>query len=320
MKLSTYNQTVREEVKPRFRGRKQLRSRARPIHPASLELEYRRLAGAYMVALNKSIAEHLPALHKAIVRERHGSRYDSDADIRRLIDETFRAISSSFDRRVLTLGLERRLANLANLSRNYRIREWKRIVRRTLGVNILEDYYRGDFFRHMMRTWTRDNVNLITRVPQRTLSQMRDIIEDGYAEGRLMRDIGDEIRDAYGMGKRHAQNIARDQMAKLNADMTEAQHKDAGVERFVWSTSTDERVRESHVSFHGKQFSWSDPPMDYYSTKSRGNVPIGRTVPGRSIMCRCVALPVFDIANLSLPWISQDAQAPVTRAIAAGST
>ena len=52
-----------------------------------------------------------------------------------------------------------------------------------------------------------------------------------------------------------------------------------GIKQYIWSTSGDERVRDSHAENDGKIFSYDDPP------------PTGH--PGDEINCRCVAIPYF---------------------------
>jgi SPP1 gp7 family putative phage head morphogenesis protein len=120
-------------------------------------------------------------------------------------------------------------------------------------------------------------------------------MQEGYLAGKSNTAVGREIQEEYGMGRRHAQFIARDQIAKLNADLCQAQQKDAGVEEYVWSTSGDRRVRERHQELDGNRFKWNDPPIvDERSGR--------RCHPGQDYSCRCVALPVFNLPELNLPW------------------
>ena len=121
-----------------------------------------------------------------------------------------------------------------------------------------------------------------------------DIVMDGFVDGKSLTDIQRDIQAQYGIDKRHAAFIARDQTAKLNAAITERQQKDAGVRRYKWSTSGDERVRSDHKKLDGRVFSYDDPPVVDSRTGRRCN-------PGQDYNCRCVAIPVFDIDELNLP-------------------
>ena len=66
------------------------------------------------------------------------------------------------------------------------------------------------------------------------------------------------------------------------------------MEEYVWSTSQDSRVRDSHRRLNRKKFRWDDPPVVDPKTGRRCH-------PGEDYGCRCVALPVFNL-NITLPW------------------
>jgi len=296
-------QAVQEAVRPKFRGNTTLKSKVALHYPDNLSREYVRITNAYMSLMYKSLKEYLPQIKKAIDDERAGMRQDDASGVMSLISQAFLDIQESFTRKTLTFGLKRRLDNLANLTRKLTIREWKRVVQKTLGINILEDYYKGGFYRDALEQWTQRNVDLITSVPQTTIPNMQTIIEEGYRAGKTNTAIGRELQEAYGIEKRKAQFWARDQMSKLNADITQEQQRDAGVEEYVWSDSGDGRVRKCHAYLQGKQFKWSDPPEMWYMTKKRGRVYTGRRChPGQDYRCRCVSLPVFNLPTLNLPW------------------
>lgn len=132
----------------------------------------------------------------------------------------------------------------------------------------------------------------IKSIPQSSLDEMREIILIGYRNGRSIRDIQREIQEAYNVTKSKARALARDQVASLNSQISQAHQRDAGVTEYVWSTSHDSRVRPCHDALDGKTFSWDDPPEMWYETKSRGIVYTGRRChPGEDHLCRCVAIP-----------------------------
>ena len=122
-----------------------------------------------------------------------------------------------------------------------------------------------------------------------------ETLQDGFLSGKSNTEIGRQIQEAYGIEKRHAQFIARDQTAKLNADLTQSQQTDAGGSEYIWSDAGDNRVRPRHEQLNGKRFKWSEPPIVDENTGRRCH-------PGEDYNCRCVALPVFNIENLELPW------------------
>lgn len=172
------------------------------------------------------------------------------------------------------------------------IAEWKKVVKKTFGINLLDDYYLGDFYQKMLQQWVSENVDLIKTIPQNSLQKMKEIVYEDYMRGCTTTEIVRKIQQQYGTDKRHARLIARDQTAKLNAKINQSQQTDAGVKQYKRSDSRDRRVRESHRKLNGRIFRWDNPPE---TDDGR------RCHPGEDYQCRCCAIPVFDIDTLNLP-------------------
>lgn len=225
-------------------------------------------------------------------RKRRLARFSEiDNTIRRL-QMLFESIRKELDSLFGMYDLKRRIKDIANLDQKLSIREWKKAVSKTLGIDILEDYYSGDFYKEMIERWVSANVDLIKTQPTESLGRMKELIYKDYMSGRSTSNIVKELQAQYGMDKRHAQLIARDQTAKLNSEITQSQQRDAGVSKYEWSGTLNKRERESHKDLEGKIFSWDNPP------ETDGG---RRCHPGEDYQCRCCALPVFDLDNLDLP-------------------
>lgn len=176
----------------------------------------------------------------------------------------------------------------------------------TENVNIYEDYYDNNFYGNTIKLWVSENVNLIKSLPRDNLVRMKNIIKNGFRNGLTLTEMSKEISRQYGIGKRSARLLARDQLSTLNAQITKKQQDDAGVRKYRWSTSNDERVRPCHAELDGKVISWDDPPEIWYDTK-QGRVYTGRMChPGEDYLCRCVAIPVFERDTVKLPLMPED--------------
>lgn len=288
--------TIRK-VGRKFYGHDVLYSKYVPQIPASAEREYVRMANEYMRLLKEELEENLPTLKDAYKENRdelaaENRRTDAATDLILKVNELFTRMKSSLIKKTVGFGLRRRLESLANLNRKLTVREWKKAIKATLGIDIREDYYLGDFYIEQLQKWVMENVDLISTIPDDTLEKMKDIVYDGYVNGRTTTKMVRDIQRVYNISKRHAVLIARDQTAKLNGQIQRYQQMDAGIEEYIWCTTGDERVRDSHRALNGKKFRWDTPP-----TNSDGRA----CHPGEDYQCRCIGRPVLKKSTLNLP-------------------
>jgi SPP1 gp7 family putative phage head morphogenesis protein len=102
-----------------------------------------------------------------------------------------------------------------------------------------------------LTTWSRAGTDLIKTVGQDLVAGLDAEIADAARRGVLTRDLRRIVDDRLGVGTRHAQFIARDQIAKLNGKITEATHKAAGITSYKWRASRDQRTRPDHRALDG---------------------------------------------------------------------
>jgi SPP1 gp7 family putative phage head morphogenesis protein len=136
-----------------------------------------------------------------------------------------------------------------------------------------------------------ENVALIKSIPEQHLSRVESIVLSNMRAGLRPSSIEDEIQHQFGVTKRRARTIARDQTSKVVNGVSQRRMKAAGVAYFKWHHVDDNRVRSRHraiankVTKYGKGiYSFSDLPI------GDDGVPIA---PGDAINCRCVAIPVL---------------------------
>jgi SPP1 gp7 family putative phage head morphogenesis protein len=124
--------------------------------------------------------------------------------------------------------------------------------------------------------------------------QAEQAILSGWSPAQLAKEI-QKIDGQMKAGR--ANLIARDQIGKLNGQVTQARMEAAGLDMYIWSTSGDERVRSSHEMMDGGLCRWDDASV--YSDdggKTWKPRPAGaiRVHPGEDISCRCCALSYWD--------------------------
>jgi SPP1 gp7 family putative phage head morphogenesis protein len=143
-----------------------------------------------------------------------------------------------------------------------------------------------DYDTRQLREQFRDeNLALIRTLADDKVDRVRAILLAAGAGGRV-EGIQKAIEEETGATPARAALIARDQVLKLNAQVTEERHTAAGITHYVWRTSRDQRVRKGHRDLEGKTFEYRDPPVVDERTGRREN-------PGQDYRCRCTAEPVI---------------------------
>lgn len=153
-----------------------------------------------------------------------------------------------------------------------------RAFKRIAGIGVLQ---RETWLDNKVSDFVKENVALIKSIPDQHFERLQKHVVEAASKGVLGKNFSKIIEENYGVTQRRATLIARDQISKFNSSLTEARQQAVGVDKYEWSTSLDERVRDTHAANEGKIFFWNDPPSE------TGH-------PGNDINCRCVALPVFD--------------------------
>ena len=277
-------------IKRKFGRKRVLRSKVVGRFPKGVEREYAKVIKGYFTHFWKTYKKYKPLIDEAFERA-GGVLTPAMATYLRQI---FLNMYNDYGRRTARIKLENKVWALGKMGEKLSIAEWKREVKRTIGIDILDDYYKGEFYKTELQKWVADNVNLVTTRPRETLGEMMDIVQTGFVSGTNTLEIARRLQEKYNYTSYWAQFVARDQMAKLNCDVTRQAQLSAGVTRYEWSTSDDSRVRESHRVLDGKVFSWDEPPIVDDKTGRRCH-------PGQDYQCRCVALPVFDKDSLMFP-------------------
>jgi SPP1 gp7 family putative phage head morphogenesis protein len=130
--------------------------------------------------------------------------------------------------------------------------------------------------------FTAENVALIKSIPTRFFDDLETHLKRELADGARWEQLTALVEERYGVAKSRAELIARDQAGKFFGDLNRVRQTDLGIERFVWRTMRDNRVREEHEERDGETYFWKDPPD-------------GET-PGEPVLCRCYAEP--DLSGL----------------------
>ena len=125
-----------------------------------------------------------------------------------------------------------------------------------------------------------ENVSLIKSIAQQHLSDVEGIVMRGYAAGNDLGSVSKELQERYGVTKRRAALIARDQSNKLNATTTQARRVELGLFRAVWMHSgAGKEPRPSHVKAGREKLE--------FDVRTGAYIDGEYILPGQKIGCRC---------------------------------
>jgi SPP1 gp7 family putative phage head morphogenesis protein len=138
--------------------------------------------------------------------------------------------------------------------------QYEKGVKFVLGVEfpVGEDWW--PFARDM---WANKNYDLIKDTLMKPyISQVNDLTEKAVTAGWSVSQLTKQIQGLDDkITKSKANFIARDQIGKLNGEITQRRMESVGLTMYIWETSGDERVRPSHEMMGGGLCLWSDPSV-----------------------------------------------------------
>lgn len=274
----------------------------RVLYPDSAEREYQRVINAYMEIIHKVVMKYRPKIVEAYKEElAEDARFDSYSGFWVKWSNYYDDMMQEITKKTSRYNAKKQIERISRLARRSSFRQWQKMVKKTLGIDVDENFYKGAQYQNIAEAWVQNNVDMIKTVPNNVLRGMNKQILDAYQNGLTAKELEKAITHTYGVEKGRAKFWARDQLSTLNSQITQKQHEDAGVTKYKWSTSRDSRVRDCHASFNGRIFEYANPPEIWQST-AHGRKYTGRHCnPGEDYMCRCVAIPVFDKGMFNFP-------------------
>lgn len=130
------------------------------------------------------------------------------------------------------------------------------------------------------------NIQKITSLAFGELDRVADVVAAAQTQGLRVEELGKQLADEFDVSDSWGTFLARDQTLKLNGQIAAERQVQAGILRYTWSTSRDERVREEHKALDGTEQQWAVAPVT--SADGRTNHP------GQDYQCRCTASPILD--------------------------
>ena len=174
-------------------------------------------------------------------------------------------------------------------------RQYEKTVNSVLGIDVFLD---EPWLQNQLELFANQNSQLITNMTDNEMDRVSGTVQRGLQEGSSYESIADNIEKSFGITRRHAKLIARDQTSKLNGSLTKLRQQELGITQYRWQTSGDERVRQTHKVLDGKICRWDDPTV--FLNESTGKWEKRSSIGGTNVHtsvdvnCRCVPIPIIE--------------------------
>ncbi len=250
------------------------------LYPKSQEMQYQK---ELVSVMNSFLSLVIKRAKRSFLRLRQ--QYENETGIKRdaysdRLEDLNKAMRIEMTQTLSDKKLKE-IASKRGLAVNQKnVEALRRQVKSVASVDIFTG--QDKWLKPVMKSFVAENVGLIQNVGVQTLKRVQTTVSMGVQRGWTLKQITKELQKTAKFSQARAKLIARDQVATLNSQLTKVRHKEVGINKYIWSTSLDERVRDSHLEKEGEVFSWNSPPAD------TGH-------PGEDINCRCVAIPVIEI-------------------------
>lgn len=283
------NATTRQDarrLRPAARARR-APARWRPLpHPRAAEASYAEaVVGLLDKAWARIIAALAPVLAEAEKDEREDAAHLDAKPKKRRASVTFEVVVEDLPERVeapFSAGSVAPVAaQVAKSTDATHLRNLRRQFAEAVGVQVLKS---EPELAPAVRDFTKKNVELIGSLKGEVLERLKKELGAALDSGARPPELEKLLREQYGVARRKAEFIARDQVGKLHASLTEERHRKLGITRYRWRTVRDNRVRRRHVKREGVVFEYAKPPHDDKTDGHAGHPP----------RCRCYQEPILD--------------------------
>jgi uncharacterized protein with gpF-like domain len=140
--------------------------------------------------------------------------------------------------------------------------------------------------RDILHATIQANVSLIKSIPSQYLTQVEGVVMRSVQTGRDLSTLTTQLQKQFGVTRKRAELIAKDQNSKATSALTRARQLELGITKAVWVHShAGKQPRPKHLAFSGKQ----------YDIKKGAKIgDKGQFVfPGEEINCKCFSRSVI---------------------------
>lgn len=270
--------------------RRKLKKPLSQLFPTLIEKKFRKLILSLVNQMKMSVQNILIPELPGLVSESKRDSWKEDETVVDKLRSLLTSVGSSLEEEFNEEAINRMIASVGDDLNSFNRAQVHKVFKSVLGVDLLSS---EPAIAEAISGFVAENISLITSIKQNFLAQTEQVVLRGIRSGLRHEEIAKQLlsrsnkkgfKSRIGVAESRAELIARDQTNKLYGQLTEMRQTAAGIEKYIWRTAGDERVRPEHEEREGKEFSWNDPPEDGH--------------PGEPINCRCYAEPVINIESI----------------------
>lgn len=213
-----------------------------------------------------------------------------------------------YSRKLREIATDPRFDQLANYAArkivtyqaNSNARTWREAVKRSgksrkIYSSILQELKNNDIFNNLIEQSAYQIKTLPLSIADRVVKRVAKLSLEGKRPESVAQSIAKYFPEATHAS---AQLIARTQIAKTYAAITETRAQNMGIRAYVWHTVGGPKVRDSHRHMNDVVVLYSDPPApeELIGKKSAGHYHAGGIY-----NCRCYMEPLLDLDDITWP-------------------
>ena len=276
---------------------------SRWLYPWATEHRYTQSYRAWVKPVRAFVHEYMEKHQEAVLRGDSANAVvrqdavagESFAGMVRSLNGWVGAYISDDEEKKLRSPIYVGLRDIAESAFNFNGGQYDKSVKNAIGVNFPSD---ESWWPNARKQWQDNNYDVIRSDIRKYIADINSVTEQAVTNGWGVSVLSEKLTALdTKITKNRAAFIARDQIGKLNGTVTQKRMQDIGIKMYEWSSSSDERVRDSHALMDGLLCRWDDATV--YSEdggKTWIPRPAGAVLmhPGMDYQCRCCALAWFD--------------------------
>lgn len=169
----------------------------------------------------------------------------------------------------------------------------KEIKKSVKHIHVIEPELSEDDKKAIAKAYTENMQDFVIKdFDEKRIPKMRENIAKFVLEGYRLDKVDEYLQKEYGIAKRKAQFLSRNETAILLAEVKKAHYQAMGFDKFIWKCIGDARTRDLHRHLNNTTWYYDNPPIIDERTGQTG-------LPGETYNCRCTAIPYASGTPLS---------------------